>query len=134
MQEDLRDMLKFGLYCYGYGCSCRRSSIAKNTPDLLLLDITLRGKEDGIHLAACINENQKIPFVFLTSHSDTTTPTVERAKSVNPAGYLVKPFEENDVDVAIEIALSNWHKLVAYKNMVQKEDMLNDSISLETSV
>jgi len=82
--------------------------IAEETPDLLLLDITLEGKEDGIELAQKVNEDYGIPFIFLTSYSDPAT--VNRAKQANPYAYLVKPFNESDLFSAIEIAFNNYNR------------------------
>ena len=62
-----------------------------NKPDLILLDINLNSKKDGIDLANTINEFYGIPFIFTTSYSDSAT--LERAKKSNPINYLVKPFK-----------------------------------------
>lgn len=80
--------------------------IDKNLPDVVLIDILLAGEKDGITLAETIREKYNLPFIFITSHSDTVT--VERAKSVHPDGYLVKPFEKKDLYTSIEIAFSNF--------------------------
>ncbi|MDP5121189.1 MAG: response regulator [Spirosomaceae bacterium] len=77
--------------------------LEEETPDLILLDVNLGGRKDGIDLAAVINENYHIPFIFTTSYTDG--PTVERAKKVNPIGYLVKPFKQEQLYTTIEIAM-----------------------------
>lgn len=77
-------------------------------PDIILLDIKIKGDLDGIDLAVKVREEYHLPFVFISSHSDSTT--VQRAATVNPYGYLIKPFEDDDVIVAIEIAMSNFAK------------------------
>ena len=77
-------------------------------PDIVLLDIILAGRKDGIDLAWKIKEDFKIPFIFLTSHADKST--VERAKQVDPPAYLVKPFNKEELYCAIEIALFNYSK------------------------
>ncbi len=74
-------------------------------PDLLLLDIQLAGKRDGIDVAKWVQDTYDIPFIFLTANADIAT--VERAKEVNPPAYLVKPFNKDDLFTAIEICLSN---------------------------
>jgi two-component system response regulator LytT len=76
------------------------------TTDLVLVDINLGDKKDGIDVAAAIKEKYKLPFIFITSHADKTT--VDRAKNIKPNGYLVKPFDKNDLYTGIEIALSNF--------------------------
>ena len=80
------------------------------SPDLVLLDISLGGKKDGVNVAETINERFKLPIIFTTSHSDEAT--IERAKKVNPANYLLKPFQKEQLFTAIELALSNWKKPV----------------------
>ena len=75
-------------------------------PDLLLLDIQLSGKKDGIDVAQKINELYKLPFIFLTANSDAET--IDRAKKVKPHAYIVKPFTKEELFAAIEIAFSNF--------------------------
>lgn len=74
-------------------------------PDFAILDINLESEQDGIDIAEYINKNNFIPFVFLTSYSDKET--IERAKKTNPAGFIVKPFNEKTLYATIEIALAN---------------------------
>ena len=61
-------------------------------PDLILMDITLKGKMTGIEAAEKIHTNYQIPVVYLTAHSDDAT--VEKAVITEPFGYLIKPFDE----------------------------------------
>lgn len=75
-------------------------------PDLLLLDIQLSGKKDGIDVAQTLNELYHIPFIFLTANSDPET--IDRAKKVKPHAYIVKPFTKEELFAAIEIAFSNF--------------------------
>jgi len=79
--------------------------IEGENPDLLLLDVQLRGKKDGIDLALKIRQDYHIPFIFLTANADSAT--VERAKKANPGSYLVKPFTKEDIYTAVEICLHN---------------------------
>ncbi len=79
--------------------------IEDEKPDLLLLDIQLRGKKDGIDVATKIKDNYHLPFIFLTANADIAT--VERAKKANPASYLIKPFTKDDLYTAIEICIHN---------------------------
>lgn len=74
--------------------------------DLVLIDIILASDKTGIDLGKHIRDNYDIPFIFVTSNSDRAT--VENAKTVKPNGYLVKPFEQQDLYTSIEIALSNF--------------------------
>ena len=78
-----------------------------NHVDLVLIDIILASDKTGIDLGKHIRKNYNIPFIFVTSNSDKAT--VENAKTVKPDGYLVKPFEQQDLYTSIEIALSNFN-------------------------
>jgi two-component system, LytTR family, response regulator len=77
-------------------------------PDLAIIDIHLSSKKDGIDLAQKIMEEYDFPFIFLTSNSDMHT--LDRAKKVSPAAYLIKPFSKEELYTSIEIALSNYKK------------------------
>lgn len=72
-------------------------------PDLVLMDIVMPGKMNGIEAAKIITTELDIPVVFLTAYADDTI--IEKAKSVRPYGYIVKPFNELEIKAAIEVAL-----------------------------
>ncbi len=72
-------------------------------PRLILMDIKLKGPMDGIEAAGLIRDRFGIPVVFLTSHSDEAT--LARAKETQPYGYILKPFEDRELRIAIEVAL-----------------------------
>lgn len=91
--------------------------IGRSNPDIVLLDIHLKGKKDGIWLAEKINTQFQLPIVFVTSYSDKQT--VEKVKGVAPMGYIVKPFRESDLRTNIEIALS---RSKTEKKQAPKED------------
>jgi diguanylate cyclase (GGDEF)-like protein/PAS domain S-box-containing protein len=76
---------------------------AEKAPDLVLMDIMLKGNVDGIKAAAHIRENFNIPVVYLTSHSDEST--LKRAKETGPFGYLLKPYEDRELRTTIEMAI-----------------------------
>lgn len=100
---DLKEMLTvMGYRVTGIGTD-EASSIAllrKNPPDIALLDIRLRGKNDGLQIAAYINQHLKIPFIFVTAYADGEM--VEQATRLSPAAYLVKPFSRNAVFSTLE--------------------------------
>ena len=73
------------------------------TPSLVLMDIKLRGAVDGVSAARSIRDRFEIPVVFLTSYSDAAT--LSRASAARPYGYVLKPFVERDLRVAVELAL-----------------------------
>ncbi len=72
-------------------------------PDVVLMDIHLSGAVDGITAAEHIRQHQGLPVIFLTAHSDEAT--FNRAKTVEPYGYVLKPFEERELEIALGIAL-----------------------------
>jgi len=71
-------------------------------PELILLDIELSGEMNGIEIAEIINLKYEIPFIYVTSFFDD--PTVAQAKETKPAGYILKPFDDNDIRVAVALA------------------------------
>jgi DNA-binding NarL/FixJ family response regulator len=83
-----------------------RQELKQNTPDVVLMDINLGSDEDGIDMAGFINKNYGIPLLFLTAYTDKKT--IDRAKEVEPAAYVVKPFSERSLLAALEIAMSNF--------------------------
>lgn len=74
-----------------------------NQPDLILLDIMLAGKLNGIEVSKAVKENYQIPVVFLTAYADEKT--ISKAKVAEPYGYVIKPFKEIDLRTSIEMAL-----------------------------
>jgi len=72
-------------------------------PDLVLMDIMLKGNIDGIEAAREIIKRFDLPVVYLSAYSDSKI--LERAKQTGPFGYIVKPFEEKDLHSSIEVAL-----------------------------
>ncbi|WP_318308237.1 LytR/AlgR family response regulator transcription factor [Flagellimonas crocea] len=99
--------------------------LKNNHVDLVLIDIILASDKTGIDLGKHIRETYNIPFIFVTSNSDRAT--VENAKTVKPDGYLVKPFEQQDLYTSIEIALSNFN--YAKKSIEKMEDEAADEIT-----
>jgi len=77
-------------------------------PDLILMDIRLKGGMNGLEIAAKIREQYHIPVVYVTAHADEIT--LQKAKVTEPFGYVVKPFEETTLYSAIEMALYK-HKM-----------------------
>ena len=72
-------------------------------PDLVLMDIFLKGDMDGVDAACCIQTECDIPVIYLTSHTDQVT--LQRAKRTAPYGYVLKPVDENWLRTAVEVAL-----------------------------
>jgi PAS domain S-box-containing protein len=103
---DIEDILNGLGYEVTAICSSGPDAIeqAKQThPDLVLMDIRIKGKMDGAEAAQEIRRRFDIPVVYLTAHADRET--LDRAKSAEPLGYIVKPFQEVDLQATIQIAL-----------------------------
>ena len=96
-------------------------------PDLVLLDITLKGKKTGIDIATEINNILPTPFIFVTAHTDADT--LGKAKNTFPASYMVKPFTTSHLLISIELALHNfaYQKTIAADN---PEAITNDEEQL----
>ena len=78
--------------------------LVNEKPDLVLMDINLKGEIDGIDTTSMIKKGFKVPVIYLTSQFDG--PTIERAKATRPDGFVLKPFGDKDLQVAIELALT----------------------------
>lgn len=85
--------------------------VKEGNPDLVLMDIMLKGEMDGIETARQIHSISNIPVVYLTAFSDKNI--LERAKITEPFGYILKPFNERELHINIEIAL--------YKHKMERE-------------
>jgi PAS domain S-box-containing protein len=72
-------------------------------PDLILMDVNLKGAIDGIAAAEQIRKGADVPIIYVTAYSDDAT--LRRARSTEPFGYVLKPFEERELRTTIEIAL-----------------------------
>ena len=114
-------------------CSSGEDAIDKALemkPDLIMMDIMLKGELSGIEAAAKIRETYDIPVIFLTAYTDRDT--VDKAKETEPYGYIIKPFKEIDIQTAIEIALykHSREKVVKkerdfYYSLVEKQDSVD---------
>ena len=93
-------------------------------PDIILMDIMLKGKIDGINASEVIYRKHHIPVIFITAFSDEKT--FSRAVITEPFGYLVKPFDTRDLKNAIEIAL---YKSKADKRVRESEKLLNVTLN-----
>lgn len=82
--------------------------LLNHVPDIILMDINLKGNLDGIELAQLIQKEYKIPIIYLTANSDEVH--FERAKETNPYGFISKPFKKLDLQRAIELSLIRIHE------------------------
>lgn len=121
--DDLCNMINAkGYQCVGIAGSYEEAlkMIHSKHPELILLDIMLSTEKTGIDLAKHISNNENIPFIFLTSHSDTNT--LEEAVKTHPAGYLVKPVDEDDLYTTMALAIkTNTGEEKASENQKEPE-------------
>lgn len=85
------------------------NEIDRFKPDLVVLDIRMQAELEGIAIADEINRSFKIPFIFITAHSDKEI--IQKALQTNPAGYITKPFKKMDVFAAINMAIKSANVL-----------------------
>ncbi|MGD0782334.1 MAG: response regulator transcription factor [Candidatus Aminicenantales bacterium] len=110
--ESLRRSLESSGYDVPEICATAEAAIeAARTyaPDLVLMDIRLKGEKDGIYAARIVSEGFDVPVIFVTAYGDDAV--LERAKRTRPAGYLLKPFRSDELKAAIETAL--------YRHMIE---------------
>lgn len=107
--------MREGLESFGYQVlgivDSGEAAIEKATelcPNIILMDIRIRGKIDGIQAAEQIWQQLQIPVIYVTGHSDQST--VERATLTSPFGYVLKPVREKELYVAIQTALSRYER------------------------
>lgn len=96
----------------------------KDQPDLVLSDIMIQGDLDGTQVATKIRDRFKLPVIFLTAYSSESV--VARAKAAGPFGYLLKPFEERELQISIEMALYK-HRMEAEREQLVHE--LQDALA-----
>ncbi|MHC5747284.1 MAG: hybrid sensor histidine kinase/response regulator [Nostoc sp.] len=100
---------KLGYHVVGIAASAETAvkQIAELQPNLVLVDIVLKGEQDGIAVAQEVRDRFQIPVIYLTAYVDG--PTLDRAKHTYPFGYILKPFNQNALKANIEIALARHH-------------------------
>ena len=96
------------------------SLLSRSLPDIIIMDINLAGVIDGIEVASLVKSKFNIPIVYLTSDRDMHT--LDRAKMTNPDGYLIKPFDVDELVSTIELAIyRNQHSTSETSQMVLKD-------------
>ncbi len=118
--EDIRRSLKKLGYEVSAVVSTGKEALRKVKqlrPDLVLMDIVLRMEMNGIQAAEKIRESHDIPVIYLTAYADEET--LERAKKTEPYGYILKPFEDRELQTTIEMAL--------YKHRTEKRIKENEA-------
>jgi signal transduction histidine kinase len=98
--------------------------VSEHQPDLVLMDIMLKGNMDGITATEQIKTSFDIPVIYLTAYADENT--LERAKITEPFGYILKPFDERDLHTTIEIAMRRHIAEKAVRVALEKEKELRE--------
>jgi CheY-like chemotaxis protein len=92
-------------------------AVEKELPDLVLMDINLKGEMTGIEAAKIITQKHDVPIIYLTANADIDT--VNKAKVALPYGYIIKPFTDKDLQTNIEIAIFKFENDL--KNKMESE-------------
>lgn len=111
VSKDIQNTLtKLGYQVIGAASTGEKAlSLAKNEmPEIVLMDIMLKGDLNGIETAKMVKASYNIPVIFLTAYADEAT--LNKAKLAEPYGYIIKPFKEQDLQATIEVALYKFEK------------------------
>jgi two-component system response regulator len=95
-------------------------------PDSVLIDIMLEGKMDGIEAAEKIKQLYDIPIVYITAYGNEEV--VQRAKKTEPHGYILKPFQEKELQISLEMALYK-HEAEKTRKQLLKQKIINENLS-----
>ncbi|HSH66304.1 MAG TPA: LytTR family transcriptional regulator DNA-binding domain-containing protein [Bacteroidia bacterium] len=128
--EDIKEILETASYeIIGIAASAEEALQLFNTilPDIVLVDVSIKGNVDGIQLATIMREKFNFPFIYITSY--TNKSVIERAKLTKPYGYLVKPYKEQDVLIAVELALSNSTMDKLKQTSVNQSNSVSNTVS-----
>jgi len=123
------DLQKLGYQVVGKANTKEKAitNIKSSKPNLVLMDIKIKGEADGIDIAQSLGKIASIPVVYLTAYANSET--LSRATKTSPYGYLVKPYKIDELNTTISIALQK-HKEV----QSQQQQLIKFSNKLETLV
>jgi DNA-binding LytR/AlgR family response regulator len=122
VSKDIQNSLKkLGYNIVGSAASGEKAIevATSQKPDLILMDIMLKGDMNGIEAAEKIKEKLSVPIIFLTAYAEDAT--LSKAKMVEPYGYILKPFKEIDLKTAIEVAVYKHSKEA---EIIRERDLL----------
>jgi DNA-binding LytR/AlgR family response regulator len=106
-------------------------SIEKNLPDIILMDINLKGDLDGVDIVHLIQKKHTIPVIFLTANADEVS--FNRAKQTNPYAFISKPFKKIDLQHAIELTIQRLKDEKPTTTSEEGTFVLSDSIFIRSS-
>ncbi|MCD4818357.1 MAG: PAS domain S-box protein [Candidatus Cloacimonetes bacterium] len=132
-EKNIAEDIKISLWNLGYEviASVTRGlkaieKVDELLPDLILMDIELEGEMSGLEATEIIHKKHEIPIIYITSHVDQKT--LDLAKITDPIGYLIKPFEEKELSVTMEMALYKYELNKLIKASEQKYRILVETI------
>ena len=96
-------------------------TLSEESPDIVLMDIHIRGDKNGIQTAQKIQESYQVPVIFLTAFGDQKT--FQEAMQVEPFGYLLKPYKATDVAHTIEIAFVKYKKILEQQKQEARQQL-----------
>lgn len=102
--EDRLDQMGYSVIGMASNGEVAIRKIASKKPDLILMDINLRGPLDGIEVTREVNARFDVPVIYVTAYSDDAT--LRKARETAPSGFLFKPFRDNELRAALEVALN----------------------------
>ncbi len=126
VSKDIQGMLRRIGYAVPAAVSSGEEAVQKAAemqPDLVLMDIMLKGKMDGVEAAEQIRAQSQIPVIYLTAYADEKT--LQRAKITEPHGYILKPFQEKELRTTIKMAL---YKHEMEKKLRESEQWLSTTL------
>jgi two-component system response regulator LytT len=100
--------------------------VEKHSPQLLLMDINLKGSLNGIETAKAIQRNNDIPIIYLTANSDDTT--FEKARETHPMAFITKPFNKLSLQRTIALVVEQIKEASNANHIKQQIEVLNDRI------
>lgn len=126
---ELREIIHALGHCVVATASTGAEALARTEQvqlDVILMDVRIKGEIDGIETASRISASRNIPIIYVTAHADRET--LCRAKLTGPMGYVLKPFSERELQIAIEMAIYKHEMAQQMKEQRQKLSAVLDSI------
>jgi len=104
--------------------------VSQELPNVILMDIHIQGRIDGIEVAAMLQRIHSIPIIYLTAYSEEKT--LARAKTTKPYGYLLKPFSDRELHIIIQVSLERYHSDMQLKKNEQHFRLALEAAQLST--
>lgn len=132
VSKDIQNsLIKIGYEVVGSSATGEKAieDIQNSSPDIVLMDIMLKGEINGIETAEIVRNNFSIPIIFLTAYADEDT--LHKAKITEPHGYILKPFKEIDLQTSIEMAIYKHQK---EQVVIKERDFLFSVVDNNTNI